>query len=347
MEFFRHKVKPVSAAFMCVVILFGFYSDTNGSDRVKFRVASYNVENLFDLKNDGTEYREYIPGPKFYWQEKIAVRKYANISKVISTLNADIVALQEIESRTALKRLLETLDATGNSYRYSVISEKKGSIVRCALISRYRITDSTELFTERMNRSVLKTTLSISGRDLIIYVNHWPSKRLPESRRLIYAERLRKDIDKLPENSEYIIVGDFNSDYNESVSFRKNRKLNDTSGRTGINHVLKTATSGFADRNKNECRNCLYNLWFELKPEERWSYRFRGRKSTLDNFLIPDSLLDQRQFEYVKGSFRQYRPDYLMKGNRIYRWQMSKTGKHTGKGFSDHLPVSAVFMLNK
>ena len=34
-----------------------------------FSVASYNVENLFDLKEDGNEYSEFIPNTKSNWNE--------------------------------------------------------------------------------------------------------------------------------------------------------------------------------------------------------------------------------------------------------------------------------------
>ena len=68
-----------------------------------FKVASYNVENLFDLKHDGTEYREYIPNTKSNWNKKTYNIKLKNISKVINELDADIIALQEIESKKALK----------------------------------------------------------------------------------------------------------------------------------------------------------------------------------------------------------------------------------------------------
>ena len=32
-----------------------------------FKIASYNVENLFDLTKDGTEYTEYIPNTGYGW----------------------------------------------------------------------------------------------------------------------------------------------------------------------------------------------------------------------------------------------------------------------------------------
>ncbi|HIO71337.1 MAG TPA: hypothetical protein EYG60_05330, partial [Campylobacterales bacterium] len=53
------------------------------------RVANYNVENLFDLKYDGTEYREYIPNTPAGWNEKTYLAKLNNIARVISAVNPD------------------------------------------------------------------------------------------------------------------------------------------------------------------------------------------------------------------------------------------------------------------
>ncbi len=67
-----------------------------------FKIVSYNVENLFDLTKDRTEYTEYIPNTGHGWNKDIVDIKVTNIAKVIKNLGADIVALQEIESKQAL-----------------------------------------------------------------------------------------------------------------------------------------------------------------------------------------------------------------------------------------------------
>ena len=64
-----------------------------------FTIASYNVENLFDLNNDETEYNEFKPNTKSNWNEKSFNVKLENLTKVINEVNADIIALQEIENR--------------------------------------------------------------------------------------------------------------------------------------------------------------------------------------------------------------------------------------------------------
>jgi len=68
------------------------------SQNIRFSVASYNVENLFDLKADGTEYPEYLPNGPAGWTRAVQSVKVAHTARVIKELDADIVCLQEVES---------------------------------------------------------------------------------------------------------------------------------------------------------------------------------------------------------------------------------------------------------
>ena len=76
------------------------------------KIATYNVENLFDLKKSGYEYKEYVPNSRSNWNKKTYKIKLKNIAKVIKNIDADIIALEEIESLQALKDLKNTLNKT-------------------------------------------------------------------------------------------------------------------------------------------------------------------------------------------------------------------------------------------
>jgi len=64
-------------------------------------------------------------------------------------------------------------------------------------------------------RDILEVHLLIGGKKLIIFVNHWKSKSGPESERIKYAKALKKRLSIIPKNKDYIVLGDFNSNYNE------------------------------------------------------------------------------------------------------------------------------------
>jgi hypothetical protein len=55
-----------------------------------------------------------------------------------------------------------------------------------------------------------------------------------------FAKKLFDRLEKLPRDYDYILLGDFNSNYDEFKTIYSNKKLNDTQGLTGINQVLNT-----------------------------------------------------------------------------------------------------------
>jgi len=315
-----------------------------------FKIVSYNVENLFDLINNGTEYTEYIPNTGYGWTESTIEIKITNIAEVIRDIGADVVALQEIESKIALVMLRDKLKAMNADYPYYEIADSKNSIVKCALLSRFPIIEKDEIqVDDEFARNILKVTIDVNGRRLTLFVNHWKSKRDPESMRLPYARALKKQIDKLEDDADFILIGDFNSDYHEWQSFRHSLRLNDTDGITGINDILKTVMGAqLIDEGtltKQTGNEYLYNLWLEIDSKRRWSYNFFGSKNSLDHIIVSRALYDDKGISYIDNSFDKFDPDYLFKENAVYRWQRAKggKGKHLGEGYSDHLPIFASF----
>ena len=316
------------------------------------KIATYNVENLFDLRYDGTEYKEYIPNTIWKWNKKTYRQKLKNIAKVIVDLNPDIIALTEIESDSALKDLQKELSRQGLYFRYRAIADKKNTSVKNAILSKYPLRKQ-EVFISRSRgtRNILEAKVMIEGKPLYVYVNHWKAKSGPESKRIIYAKALKSRLDSLPEDSNYILMGDFNAHYEEHKTFIKKRKHNDTKGITGINHILKTVDAN----NDVYTRDTIqeggnYNLWMEVEKSERWSHIYKAKKEALDHIIISPSLLNPSKEHYIIGSFESFKPAYLFtkSGKKLYRWQRSRSRPlhHTAKGYSDHLPMSAKFYIN-
>jgi predicted extracellular nuclease len=142
-----------------------------------FKIASYNVQNLFDLERNGGEYHKYIPYQNG-WNREALNNKLNNISTVICDINADIIALQEIENLNALKLLQKRLKRVGCEYKYSAIANRVKSTVKTAILSRYKISNSNEIKigTSIKKRSILEVTIDINNIPLTIFVNHWKSK---------------------------------------------------------------------------------------------------------------------------------------------------------------------------
>ena len=106
---------------------------------VEFKLATYNVENLFDLSYNRTEYKEYRPNTK-YWNRYRFEKKIKNISKVVKDLNPHIIALQEIESKKALYELNKKL-----RYKYSYFLKNKTSAIGVATLSKYKIIENKKI----------------------------------------------------------------------------------------------------------------------------------------------------------------------------------------------------------
>jgi endonuclease/exonuclease/phosphatase family metal-dependent hydrolase len=311
------------------------------------KIASYNVENLFDMTYNGTEYKEYIPN-RHNWRRKNYRKKLEQTSEVICDINADIIGLQEIENANVLKALQKSLRKVGCYYNYFPITHKKHSAIQVALLSKIPIKSAKELRVgKRLGyRPILELKFMVDKRSFYVYVNHWKSKYSAESHRIRSARVLMKHLNELPKESEYILLGDFNSDYNEYRHLK--RKHNDSNGKTGINHVLKSINEqGYMVRNFKMKKFQHYNLWLELPNYKRWSHNFYGDKQGLDSILLPKTLFNGKGLEYVNHSFYVFKKNYLFhKKGYIFRW-LYKNGRHQGKGYSDHLPIVATFSTNR
>ena len=315
------------------------------------KIATYNVENLFDLKNNGHEYKEYIPYSKSNWNNKNYKIKLNNISKVIMNINADIIALQEIESLQALKDLRLRLKQKGLYYKYYKIANNKNTTIKVALLSKIPFTYSKEVSvtSSYKYRNILEIKLSINNKNLYLFINHWKAKSGSESKRIISAKTLLKRIKQIGFDKNIILLGDFNSDYEEYIKFKRKRKHNDTNGKTGINHILKTINQNSLAKKVKYTKHNFYNLWYDTNEENRYTYIFRGKKEALDNIIVSQSLLNNKGIYYKYNSISAFKPEYLLKGKNIYRWQTTrkKPRKHKGKGFSDHLAVIANFIVKQ
>lgn len=309
-----------------------------------FSIASYNVENLFDLNHDKTEYEEYIPN-KHNWNNHTLNIKLDNIARVILDMNADIVALQEIESQEALKLLLQKLPL----YPYFNFVKNPNSSVGVAIISKFKIIDHAIIEVrskQRIERPIQKVTLQIDeNKQLTLFNNHWRSKKASESKRIEYALSLQNYLEKQNKKSDYILLGDFNSNYDEYLTFKHDKKLNDSYNITGINQVLNTTMNQQYITKEtifNHTQRVHYNLWLELPYHERYSYFYKNHPNTPDNMILSQALFDEENISYIDNSFKVFKPSYLITQKRINRWAM-KNNQHIGKGYSDHLPILASF----
>jgi endonuclease/exonuclease/phosphatase family metal-dependent hydrolase len=206
------------------VFLALLWSCGNSSD---ITLLSYNVENLFDDVDNGTEYKEYDPSSR-QWNRELMEIKLTNIAKVIrgsAPGGPDIVCLQEVENRHVLDLLAdEHLGDLG--YRFRYVDDSGRSPTNAALLSRYPVS-RTHLYgvpdwNGQALRSILEVEIHAGAGALHIFNNHWKSKtggaRRSEPARLrtvgILLARL-KILETADPHADIIILGDLNESCNE------------------------------------------------------------------------------------------------------------------------------------
>ncbi|MDR1614760.1 MAG: endonuclease/exonuclease/phosphatase family protein [Campylobacteraceae bacterium] len=243
----------------------------------EFCIATYNVENLFDAKKDGTEYKEFIPS-KYGWSEEEAENKFKNTIRVLKDLDSDIIALQEIENEALIKRLKDEL-----GFGYHVFGKNQNAAVGLGVISKYEIvkTQSFSLKGYEKFRPILHVKIKAGSETFSIFANHFPSLNNPDSTRVAYSNALNHYMQNGGENKS-ILLGDFN--------------------------VLDYENSPLGEALEGK----VYDLWNELTKKNRWNYVYKSERNALDMILVSKNFLEEGGIKYKKGSFEVFKPKYLL-----------------------------------
>jgi predicted extracellular nuclease len=130
-----------------IFLLFLFVITLNAKT---FSIATYNVENLFDLNKDDNEYSEFIPNTPSKWNETNFNIKINNLIKVIKDMNVDILALQEIENRELIQLLLKKLP----EYKYYSFIKYPDSAIGIGFLSKIEIKENTNLDVKFRNKTI-------------------------------------------------------------------------------------------------------------------------------------------------------------------------------------------------
>jgi hypothetical protein len=217
---------------LCIILIIRNFPSVSGQDssRVSYRFLFYNVENLFDTKDDSlTDDNEFLPGGAMHWTEARYRKKISSIYKVVTAAGEwDPPALAgfcEVENKDVLQSLI--YDTWLSKYQYGIVTgESKdprgirpGIIFRKELLrllyTRYIEPETSSEFRSRM---ILYTKWLIGEDTLHLFLNHWPSRRrgvLAEQKtREAIMSALGSSVDSLlirsGSNVKIIIAGDFN-----------------------------------------------------------------------------------------------------------------------------------------
>jgi len=320
-------------------INFSFSQQNQGESSVLF----YNVENLFDVKDDPkTDDDNFTPGGEMHWTNTRLNEKLLKISKVI--LNAsgwnvpDLMVLVEIENRYVLERLID--QPLLKSYPYKIIHKEspdhRGIDVGFIYNSEhffpleYKYLPLEENNILLNTREVLYVAGILNGTDTIhIFGNHWPSRYSglleTKSMRKAAAAILRNKVDEL--NDKYIlpkiiIVGDFNDNpEDETMSV--------------ILRAEKLEQPLIEER--------LYNLFYDVNYSKTGTLKYQSQWFIFDQIIVSGSLLSAGSGLYTKPENAKIAAlPFLLEEDRKFGGEKpfrTYSGFSYNAGFSDHLPV--------
>ncbi len=283
-------------------------------------VATYNVQNLLDEHND-----PYIQ------DERTSAKTPKQIKQIVAVLrrlDADLVALQEVESEGFLRSVVrEYLRNMG--YRYVVVGQTNSRFgLNLALISRRPIVSVTShrfidldvtdgpAAGKRFARDLMQVRIQVAPDAVLdVFVVHFKSKRSsrndPKSaaRRLAEAVTARRIIQNSfadrPASAMAILIGD----------------LNDVPDSAPLRALLDPVGDGGAS---GDGAPLLVDLHAKLPAQQRVTYLKKPYRSTIDYILASKAMAHA----VVAGSARVVLDKQLLKG-------------------SDHAPVIAVFDLDR
>ena len=304
------------------------------SAQESFRVMFWNVENLFDTKDDPRKNdNEFLPDATRHWNSFRYREKLNKLAKGIIASGSgyvpDLVGLCEVENDSCLYDLTRRSPLREADYRYVMTDSPDQRGIDVALLYQrgsFKLLQhqSIRIPHKQMKRSPTRDILHVvgkvvSGDSLDIVVCHMPSRSggqaQSEPYRMFTAKVMIQTVDSLIQVREHphiLVMGDFN-DYPTNRSMRK---------------VL--------------CGDgTLRNL---MKGKEGGTYRYRGEWEILDQFLVSESMLKKRGSIHTSSEQAQIlRHPFLLEEDEKYGGDKpfrTYNGMRYQGGFSDHLPIA-------
>ncbi len=331
-------------SFCCIslfCLLFGVLSAQNNIERGDYRILFYNVENLFDHKNDSlTLDDDFTPQGKTHWNFTKYKKKINKIAQVVMAVGGwevpEIIGLCEVENRFVLEGL--TKFSPLRKFQYEIVHydspDERG--IDVALLYRkekFKVLHSEPILVD-LKDDATRDILYVKGvtttdDTLHLFVNHWPSKyggvltTVPKRKKT--AEILRTKTDSLLQENpvaKIIIMGDFNTE-------------------------PKTVPMAEILGTKSEWENYdgvgLYNLSAKYEENPNFgTHKYQGVWSVLDQFIVSNGVLKGNGVLFTAPSDTHiFDAKFLLEedkegGQRPFRTHI---GMQYHDGFSDHLPI--------
>lgn len=321
------------------------------SNRLIFRAAFYNVENLFDTIDDPQkDDAEFLPGSRIAWNSQRYYTKIDHLSEVIAALGGDqpaaIIGLCEVENELVTGDLIHSSKLLPFGYSAIQFNSPDERGIENVLIydeDQFRpvffrpIRVDISSFNSDQTRDILyvKGYCPKAKKDTLhIFINHWPSrsegKEVSEPKRMVAAQTLKHVTDSLmtlPSHPLILIMGDLNDE------------PSDKSISEGLGALAPTG--GF-DPAK------LYNLGYPPYQQGKGTLYYKDW-DLFDQMIVNGAfLLNTKGLTIIEPEENIFSPDWLLYKSNDGTSRPNRTAaKDYYGGYSDHLPVYLDMIIRK
>ncbi len=334
--------------FVCILISCSLFAQKNSYEA--FSIGFYNLENLFDTKNDeDVRDGEFTPDGKNAWTDEKYAIKQKNMASVISKLGADLtpdglacLGVAEIENIGVLEDLVQQESLKDRNYQivHYDSPDKRGIDVALLYNPSYFTPTYSKPFPlmieiegkRKYTRDVLLVKGNLQGEEINILVNHWPSRSGGEKR----SSPLRKAAAQLN-----VDICDSLYQANPEAKIFIMGDLNDDPSSPSIKKVLKAKKKKETVKDKG-----FYNPMYAMYQKGQGSNAWRDSWSLFDQIIVSEPLLDKNQegvFFHKALIFKE--PSMLQPSGQYkgYPYRTYGNGQFMG-GYSDHFPVVAYLL---
>ena len=316
-------------------MLFPFFKRTKKKNI--FTVGFYNLENLFDTKDDHKTLDDDFTahGPK-KWTKKRYRKKLFKLGKTISKIGLKttgrspiILGVAEVENKRVIKDLLKSPQLNKEGYDFVHFESPDERGIDTALLYKpdfFEIihNEAIPLMLEDdegerdLTRDILYVHGKLNDEELHVFVNHWPSRRAGEDltayKRMAAAEKIMEQMDLIERKyatPNFIVMGDFNDGpHSDSI-----KKL-------------------VAEKE-------LYNPMEKLLTPYRGSANYRRTWSLFDQIIVSHTFLNYQKGTHSFAGANIFDEYFLTEWKGKYKGNPFRTfvGKKYKGGYSDHFPV--------
>ena len=329
-----------------------------------FRVAFYNLENLFDTVDGPNDDAEFLPASENRWNTERYQSKLKNMARVIDSIAPDILGVVEVENAFVLEDLRKYCHSMHVSQTVAVENEDRkppGSDfeivhrespdargIDVALIYNRQKFYATGVYMTSValadgykTRDIMRVHLveRLTGDSLAIFVNHWPSRRggaASAASRMAAAAALTQTLQNNPSiPANYLLMGDFNDDP-EDPSITEGLQAGDA-----FHSIVNLAfTARAADSTIGTLAwHTGWNMFDQIMVSRPLYYANLHRHESDGN---------ASQIASAMPNINVYKRVWMLQhdGNKYDGWPLRTfAGKKYMNGFSDHLPVYTDIVL--